>query len=195
MIAVRKSVAEIKRENAKALRGLMNLAGKPIPAGDALFALEPAKPAAKRAPVQRVEKGIQDAILAHLRRIGWRAIRHNSGAAVSGVGAARRFIKFNDAPGHSDISGVAPGGRAYFIEVKRPGEKPTPKQQIFLESMSAAGAHTAVLHSLDELFEFVRLVNGGSQPAAGDAGSDPLRVMPPPIRYRVGVESCKTGKG
>lgn len=174
------TLREQKNLNSRALCGLMRLAGKPIPAGDPLFRLEQQE-VAKRKPAKRVEKDIQDAILTHLRRIGWVAIRHNSGAMRVGTGKDARFVRFNDAAGHSDISGIAPGGRAYFIEVKRPGEKPTHRQAIFLETMARHGAHIAVIHSMDELFMFVRAVTvNGAAPASATGGS-PLPSSAPPI--------------
>ncbi len=42
--------------------------------------------------------------------------------------------------GHSDLYGVCPGGRAFFIEVKTPKNFPTQLQSLFLERMGKAGA-------------------------------------------------------
>ena len=43
--------------------------------------------------------------------------------------------------GHSDIYGVLPNGRAFFLEVKLPGKKPEPHQEAFLR---LAGTYDAV---------------------------------------------------
>lgn len=42
--------------------------------------------------------------------------------------------------GHSDIYGVLPSGRAFFLEVKVPGKKPKPFQDAFLDLTEKAGA-------------------------------------------------------
>ncbi len=45
----------------------------------------------------------------------------------------------------------APGGRAVWIEVKAPGEKPRKLQAYKLERWKRAGAISLVVHSVDEL--------------------------------------------
>lgn len=52
--------------------------------------------------------------------------------------------------GKPDITGCFRGWR-FEIEVKRPGNKPTPLQERELTRWAAAGAHVAVVHSLEEL--------------------------------------------
>lgn len=106
---------------------------------------------------QESEADIQRGVLKVLRihPAVWRAWRVNSGAAVShytdSSGRTRRhFVRFNGQAGHSDLAGVFKGGRAFFIEVKRPGENPTPLQQSFLDDMQAGGAFVACVHSVDE---------------------------------------------
>lgn len=51
--------------------------------------------------------------------------------------------------GHADIYGVLPCGRAFFIEVKMPGEKPKPYQNAFLKLASDHNAVTGWCNSLD----------------------------------------------
>ena len=52
--------------------------------------------------------------------------------------------------GHSDIYGfLAPSGRAFFIECKVPGKKPTPEQAAFLERMERTGAFANWVDSVD----------------------------------------------
>ena len=46
-------------------------------------------------------------------------------------------------------------GKAFYIEVKLPGEQPREDQQRFLEAMAAAGAITGVAHSIDEALRIV----------------------------------------
>lgn len=52
--------------------------------------------------------------------------------------------------GDPDLYGVWKG-TPFAIELKRPGESPTPLQQFRLNEWSRAGAKTFVIHSLDEL--------------------------------------------
>lgn len=104
-----------------------------------------------------LEKDIQKAILDYLalRRIpAWRV---NSGAMVGEYKGKRRFMRFNGAAGHSDIAGVLSGGRALFIECKRPGGKPTPDQLAFIETMKATGALAFVATSVADV---ERALNG-----------------------------------
>jgi hypothetical protein len=100
---------------------------------------KPGKPATGL-PVP-LEKDIQRAILSLLSFRGIMAWRVNSGAmsAQSSTGK-KRFMRFNGMPGMSDIAGILPGGQSLFVEVKRPGEKPTDLQANFLALATAQGA-------------------------------------------------------
>ena len=46
-------------------------------------------------------------------------------------------------------------GRALFLEAKRPGEKPTPRQVRIMEEWRACGAITGVFHSVEEALALV----------------------------------------
>ena len=82
--------------------------------------------------------------------------RNNTGAAVlTGKGNKPRYVKFG-MPGSSDILGfMKPGGVFVGIEVKRPGNRPTPEQAAFLAQLKLFGGLAAVVHSIDELIETV----------------------------------------
>lgn len=82
----------------------------------------------------------------------WRA---NSGAVAYQATATskRRFVRTASVSGVSDILGVLPGGIFFAAEVKRPGEKPTPAQFVFLARVRAAGGVGIVVRSVDELAE------------------------------------------
>ena len=56
--------------------------------------------------------------------------------------------------GVSDFIIVAPRFVA-FVEAKRPGKKPTPKQLAFLHAIGSLGWPTAVVHSKDEFDQFI----------------------------------------
>lgn len=57
--------------------------------------------------------------------------------------------------GKPDITGCFRGWR-FEIEVKRPGNRPTKLQERELARWAAAGAHVAVVHSLEELQAYFR---------------------------------------
>lgn len=60
--------------------------------------------------------------------------------------------------GESDIFGHRiSDGKAIYIEVKLPGEKPRDDQQKFLDAMKRAGAITGCAHSVEEALEIVAL--------------------------------------
>ena len=64
-------------------------------------------------------------------------------------------------PGQSDLCGHRPvDGRAFYIEVKKPGEKPRENQERFLQQMRDSGALAGVAHSAEEA---VSIVFGGER--------------------------------
>ena len=59
--------------------------------------------------------------------------------------------------GEADIWGHRiSDGKALYIEVKLPGEKPRPDQQKFLEAMQRTGALAGCAHSVEEALSIVR---------------------------------------
>lgn len=103
-----------------------------------------------------LERDIQAAVRALLSKhpAVERVFRVNSGAHVAGQGASRRFIRFHDVHGMSDLWAWLKGTpRQAFIEVKRPGEKPTEQQAIFLEHARAHGHIAFVTHDAQEAWE------------------------------------------
>ena len=81
------------------------------------------------------ESKIQRSIVVRLSRLGITLWRRNVGAMQDG----ERFIRFAS-PGQSDLWGVDQQARHWELEVKRPGNKPTPKQLAWLKGMTARGA-------------------------------------------------------
>ena len=110
-----------------------------------------------RAESKRIEKGIERSILEYLayRRIF--CYKQNNSSFLIGT----RFVRaFKNASGNSvcgipDIAGYMPDGRALFIEVKRPGGKPTPDQKIFIEKAQKAGCLAFFAYSLEDVIEKV----------------------------------------
>lgn len=116
----------------------------------------------------RRESEIVAAILSYLRTVpGVVAWRSNVGAVQTGT----RFVRFGFA-GCADIVGwkteivgyrqsrvdfreTEPITVARFIavEVKRPGQQPTPKQRAFLEMVAKAGGLALVAHDVQDVVE------------------------------------------
>lgn len=80
-----------------------------------------------------LEKDIQKKILAQLRAAGWRAHK-----------VSDRFIA-----GLPDIHALK-AGRPLYLEVKRPGEKPTALQLRTIADITQHGAVASVVCSVDE---------------------------------------------
>lgn len=112
-----------------------------------------------------LESDIQTQIVDYLRaqqargRIVWFA-RCNGGSVLSMHKGRRSFTRFyalylrGAEPAHkgmADLHGMLPGGRYFALEVKRPGEKPTPEQLAFLAAVRENGGIAAVVHSFDEV--------------------------------------------
>lgn len=99
-----------------------------------------------------LESDIQKQILAYLELRGILHWRSNTGAAVfPGKGGKQRFIRFGY-PGISDIIAVIPGiGKIVAIEVKRPGEHPTPQQAAFLTQVEEQGGIALVADDVKDV--------------------------------------------
>ena len=82
------------------------------------------------------EKSIVTAIIKRLRQIPGCVVRKRHGTSF-GIG------------GDPDLFGCI-NGRHFEIEVKRPGEHPTPLQTVRLQEWRAAGAVVGTVHSVDE---------------------------------------------
>lgn len=57
--------------------------------------------------------------------------------------------------GHSNLCGHRPDGKAFYIKVKLPKQKPCKNQQDFLTAMQKSGALAGVAHSVKEAVEIV----------------------------------------
>jgi len=55
----------------------------------------------------------------------------------------------------------APGGRIVFVELKAPGEKPTPTQKVQHERLRALGCDVRVIDSREGVDELIRELTGG----------------------------------
>lgn len=98
------------------------------------------------------ETDIQTAIRIELSKRGCFVQRTNSATLYTKDGRPVRI----GTPGRSDLCGHRPeDGRAFYIEVKKPGEKPRENQERFLRQMRDTGAMAGVAHSVEEAVEIV----------------------------------------
>lgn len=101
-----------------------------------------------------LEKDIQKGILEYLNMQGHFAFRVNT-QGVPVWGDKKEFSHFRKAPqaGISDILGISKKGVMLAIEVKRPGNKATPDQQDFLDSVGIRGGLAIVATSIDDVIK------------------------------------------
>lgn len=105
------------------------------------------------------EAAILKAILQYLAlcpkvALAWRvnsgAVRGSYTRKSDGV-TRERFVRFNGAPGISDVIGCMKGGRLIAVEVKRPGKKATEDQASFLDAVRKAGGVAILAYSVDDV--------------------------------------------
>lgn len=94
---------------------------------------------------------LQNRIIAHLNALGYHAVNHTVGEFYTKTGAKIHI----GTHGESDIWGVTPTGRAFFLEVKMPGKKPRQDQLDFLEAMKKQNAIAGWCTSVEEAVEIV----------------------------------------
>jgi hypothetical protein len=98
------------------------------------------------------ETVLQNKIIVALCQNGCVARNHTVGNFITQYGG-RVSVGVH---GESDIMGHRiRDGRAFYIEVKLPGEKPREDQQKFLDAMERAGAIAGCAHSIEEALEIV----------------------------------------
>jgi len=78
--------------------------------------------------------------------------RQNQGAIGGEYKGKQRFLRFTSVDGVSDILGVLRlQGLSLALEVKRPGRRPTPKQEAFLATVREHGGIGVCVQSVAEL--------------------------------------------
>lgn len=101
---------------------------------------------------KKEETALQNKIIAALCRNGCVARNHTVGNFFTEYGGRVQV----GTPGESDVMGHRIyDGRAFYIEVKLPGEKPRKDQQKFLDAMNRAGAIAGCAHSAEEALNIV----------------------------------------
>lgn len=101
------------------------------------------------------ETALQNQILAALCENGCIARNHTVGQFLTKYGNPVNIGR----TGESDIMGHrCSDGKAFYIEVKLPGEKPRKDQLVFLEAMRKSGAIAGWCTSIKEALEIVGCV-------------------------------------
>lgn len=98
------------------------------------------------------ETKLQNQIIAALCQNGCVARNHTVGLFYTKYGA---LVKIGN-NGEADVWGHRiSDGKAFYVEVKMPGEEPRDDQQKFLDAMRAAGAIAGCAHSVEEALSIV----------------------------------------
>lgn len=99
------------------------------------------------------ETKLQNQIIAELCKHGCVARNHTVGQFFTKYGGIVNIGHH----GEADIWGHRMSdGRAFYIEVKLPGEEPRPDQKKFLTAMRNTGALAGCAHSVEEALRIVR---------------------------------------
>jgi hypothetical protein len=113
-------------------------------------------------PEREIQAAVRRAVGALPDVVLW---RNTVGKTTEWSGSAPRHIAYGLAPGSADLVGIlAPAGRFVALEIKRPGERPTPEQETWLALVRKTGGFAAVVHSAGEALSAIeRARAGGSQ--------------------------------
>jgi len=116
----------------------------------------------KLKPTEPLEKHVQAAVIARLRRhpmVAW-VERLNSGAHKTEAGG---FVRYGF-PGCPDVVAGLKDGRTAWIEVKRPSGKPSEAQVAFIEICATYGIPCGIARSADEAVAIIEQpINAGRE--------------------------------
>ena len=103
----------------------------------------------------KAETALQNEIIVALCAHGCIARNHTVGDFITKYGAEISI----GTPGESDIMGHrCSDGKAFYIEVKLPGEEPRPDQYAFLEAMRRTGAIAGWCTSVEGALKIVGVI-------------------------------------
>ena len=68
--------------------------------------------------------------------------------------------------GYPDRIVLMPGGVVYFVELKAPGKKPTPKQQLIHERLQELNMIVKIIDSEESLADFIEIAKIASDTSA-----------------------------
>lgn len=91
--------------------------------------------------MERTERDVERYLVRQIRKLGGKAYKFTS---PGNVGVPDRVITLPDQTGFA-------AGQTYFVEVKRPGEKPRLIQKAVMSQMASYGANVAVVTSYGEV--------------------------------------------
>ncbi len=97
-------------------------------------------------PTAVPERAIQAACMEYLRYRGYHVLRLNAGALPNAQGRPVHLLP----AGCPDVLAIK-DGRALFVEVKRPGKKPTARQVAMMDTLRGYGARCLVATSIADL--------------------------------------------
>lgn len=152
------SLAEQRRQNLAAMQAMahdgMSEAGRKN-LEELASMVKPKRASGPRQPsLIPLERDVQRAIIEYLsahRGVAFYG-RFNSGTAITGDAQGNtRYTRFNTIKGFPDIHGMMKGGRALYIEVKRPGGKLTDEQAEFLQKVRDNGGIGFKADSVDDV--------------------------------------------
>jgi len=103
--------------------------------------------AAAMQQLQATEAQIQQSIIQYLTLKGWHVLRQNAGALLNPQG---RPVRMGE-PGTPDLLAIKDGQPPLFVEVKRPGKRPTPIQAAMAARLTAHGARCLVATSVEDV--------------------------------------------
>lgn len=101
--------------------------------------------------MKKEETNLQNRIIVALCQHGCFAVNHTVGKFYTEYGAV---VKIGE-HGQSDIWGHRPDGKAFYIEVKLPGEEPRDDQLDFIKAMQETGAIAGWCTSVDEALKII----------------------------------------
>lgn len=102
------------------------------------------------------ETSLQNKIIVALCEHGCFAVNHTVGDFYTKYGALVSI----GTPGEADVWGHRPDGKAFYIEVKLPGETPRKNQLDFIDAMKQTGAIAGWCTSIPEA---IKIVFGGKE--------------------------------
>lgn len=105
---------------------------------------------------QKEETALQNKIIVALCKHGCFAVNHTVGKFYTEYGA---MVKIGT-HGESDIWGHRPDGKAFYIEVKLPGEEPRDDQYQFIDAMKNTGAIAGWCTTIPDA---LKIVFGGNE--------------------------------
>ena len=97
------------------------------------------------------ETDLMRTICVELCKRGCIVHRTNSGILYTKDGRPVRI----GVSGMSDLQGHRPDGRCFYLEIKRPGQKPRENQRRFLDAMRSTGAIAGWADSVEKALEVV----------------------------------------